>query len=237
MKIKSILFAINNIFRLFISHILSNQKFEQLCSYHLSERQEDLTKEFLRSNDSGLNQLYFLSFIASRGSTLEGLEYAKEFFEKLKKESENINSIGAEEAGILVKIVGFLIKLYSHTLPQIHKKFAFEYLKLEQGKFQVALSTKIAKENNIRVKVESTNMDVDFRESSEEFSDQGKYTPFLNRRVDSIIKADIPTVFKDPFKTSLKKPRAGTKSIIKDFQDEHILEVPAQIGFLEKMRM
>lgn len=143
-----------NIFKLFLSHIISNKKFEHLCSFHLSERQQELTQDYLKSRDSGMQQLYYLSFIASRGSALEGLKHAVQFFDKLKQESENINSFGAEEARILVPIVGSLIKLYSHTLPPMQKKFAFDYLKLEQGKFQIALNTKIAKENNLKMEID-----------------------------------------------------------------------------------
>jgi len=95
--------------------------------------------------------MYYLSFIASRGSALEGLKHAIKFFDKLKKQSENINSFGAEEAAILVKIVGSLIKLYSHTLPPLQKKFAFDYLKLEQGKYQIAMHTKISKESHLKI--------------------------------------------------------------------------------------
>lgn len=139
-----------NIFKLFLSHLISNKKFEQLCSYHLSQKQDELTRDYLSSNDSGLHQLYYLSFIASRGSALEGLKHATHFFDKLKKQSENINSFGSEEAATLVKIVGSLIKLYSHTLPPLQKKFAFDYLNLEQGKFQIAMHTKISKESHLK---------------------------------------------------------------------------------------
>ena len=225
-----------NIFRLFVNHIITHQKFEQLCSYHLSERQEELTKEYLRSSDSGLIQLYYLSFLASRKSTLDGLKYAKEFFEKLKMESENINAIGAEEALIMTRVVGLLMKLYSHTLPPLQKKFAFDYLNLEQGKFQIALNSKIAKENNIRIEDNQDDMDVDIERISEPISDQGKYTPFLNRKVDNIMRTTIPKAFEDPYKTSVRKPMMGNKSIIKNFNEQKKTDA-SPMSVLDAIRM
>ena len=228
-----------NLYRMFVSHILMNKEFELLCSYHMSEKQEELVKELLRSHESGLNQLYYLSFIASRGSTLEGLKHAKEFFEKLKKESEDIRRAGAEEAGLMCKIVGMLIKMHSHTLPAVHKKFAFEYLKLEKGKYQVALSTKFAKEGNIQLDSDlgGDGMDVDYDRSVEDSSDQGNYTPFLNRQVDQMINSRIPKTFEDPFRASVKKPVVeGTKSIIKAMKEGDRSQQASHINPFEPKR-
>lgn len=101
-------------FKLFMNHILQNKKFEQLCSFHLTEKQEELVKDFLQNSSCGLNQLYYLPFLASRGSTLEGLKHAKGFFERLKKESENINRVGSEDAGLMADVVQLMMKNYSH---------------------------------------------------------------------------------------------------------------------------
>jgi len=227
-----------NLFRMFVSHILHNKKFEQLCSFHMSEKQEELAKELLRSNESGLYQLYYLSFIASRGSTLEGLKHAKEFFEKLRRESEDIRRAGAEEAGLMCKIVGMLMRMHSHTLPAVHKKFAFEYLKLEKGKYQVALSTKLAKEGNIQLDSElgGDRMDVDYERSAEDSSDQGNYTPFLNRQVDQIMHSRIPKTFEDPFRASVKKTVEGTKSIIKAIKEDDRSQQVSHINPFEPKR-
>jgi hypothetical protein len=58
-------------------------------------------KDTLQNSESGLNQLYYLSYLASRGSTLDGLKHAKDFFDRLKRESENIRRAGAEEAAVM----------------------------------------------------------------------------------------------------------------------------------------
>lgn len=207
-----------NIYQMFLNHILMNKKFELLCSYHLSERQEELTKDYLQSSESDLNQLYYLSFLASRGTTLEGLKYAKAFFDKLKSESEDKSRFGAEQASMMTEIVAYLIKYYSHVLPPIHKKFAFDYLKLESGKFHLAINAKKLKDNRIKAE-RKDSMDVDQDVSSQWFSDQGKYSPFTNDKVSQIMDTRMPKTFEDPYRASVRKnDLSGKKSMIKNFQ-------------------
>lgn len=226
-----------NIYQMFLSHILMNKNFELLCSYHLSERQEELTKDFLQSSESDLNQLYYLSFLASRGTTLEGLKYAKAFFDKLKSESEDKSRFGAEQASMMAEIVAYLIKSYSHVLPPIHKKFAFDYLKLESGKFHLAINAKKLKEKRIKAE-RKDSMDVDNDASSQWFSDQGKYSPFINDKVSKIMDTRIPKTFEDPYRVSVRKnDLSGKKSMIKNFQSIKKNEDSTLANIFDAVRM
>lgn len=202
---------------MFVSHMLMNKKFEHLCSFYLSERQTEITKDFLSSSENGMFQLYYLSFIATRASPLEGLKHAQKFLAKLKSEAENVNRRGSEEAGIMARVVENLINMYSHSLTPLQKKFAFEYLNLEPGKLQIAFDKKSYHEENMGIKCEN-DMDVDNRLSSD-FSDQGKYTPFLNRKVGSLMKSQVPQIFADPYNlNSERKNDGGSKSVVKMFK-------------------
>jgi hypothetical protein len=122
--------------------------------------------------------------------------------------------------------------MYSHSLPAIHKKFAFEFLGYEQGKYQIALNTKLAKEGIIPLDSDfnSDAMEVDYERSEDDSSDKGKYSPFLNQKTSQIMSFRIPKTFQDPYKTSLRKPvQDGKKSIIKVMkkaeQEESIAKV------------
>lgn len=225
-----------NIFKMFITHILKSKKFEQLCSFQLSERQDELVREILQSNESGLNQLYYLSFLATRDSSLEGLKHATEFFDRLKRQSENINRAGAEEAELMKRIVAMLIKMHTHTLPAIQKKFAFEYLKLDKGKYQISMCAKKSKENaNVQ---RDTEMDMDYDVSPEDISEESKYTPFLNKTTEQLMKSKVPKVFGQPMKHSNRRDYDnGKSSIIKSMKKDQISDIPSPMNPLGALRM
>lgn len=80
-------------------------------------------------------------------------------------------------------------------------------MKLEQGTYQVALNTKLAKEGLMGTNSDfcSDSMDVDHDRHREESSDNDAYTPFLNPKVNEIMASRIPKTFEDPYKTSAMK--------------------------------
>lgn len=195
-----------NVFRLYTNLLLKNGKFELLTSQHLTSKQTELVKEYLQSDESYLHQLYYFSFIASRGSTLEGLKHAQQFIDRIKHEKIDSNRGNKHDAEFVYEVLRTIIRMYSHTLPAVQKKFAFQYLNLEKGKYQVILHA--SREHN----------DMD------DSSDQGKYTPFLNKNVNEIMDAKVPKDYANPFQQSLKHfddfNDEGAKSVVKLFGNE-----------------
>ena len=108
-----------NVFSLFVNIMLNHKQFETLCSFSLSEKQEELIKEILC--DSRL-LCYYLPFTDSRKCLLDGLSKAKELFKKLHQEKEKAHGYSARDAQINYKLLGNLIKMYMHNL-KFYDKF------------------------------------------------------------------------------------------------------------------
>lgn len=108
-----------NVFSLFVNIMLNHKQFETLCSFSLSERQEELIKDIFC--DSRL-LCYHLPFAESRKCLLEGLSKAKELFKKLHQEKERSHGYSAKETQINYKLLGNLIKMYKHNL-KFYDKF------------------------------------------------------------------------------------------------------------------
>lgn len=103
-----------NLFKLYVTQMLTNGKFDLLISQHLTNAQEELIKEILQADDSGLNQLYFFSFVAARGSKLEALNATKAFIDKLKYEKIDLGRVGSNEARFIYDVLSTLMRMHSH---------------------------------------------------------------------------------------------------------------------------
>lgn len=94
--------------------MLKNNKFDLLTSQHLTDTQQEIVKEYLQSDESGLHQLLYFSFMASRGSTLDAIKYTKELIDKIKREKIDSNRIRREEAEFVYDVLKNLIRMHSH---------------------------------------------------------------------------------------------------------------------------
>ena len=108
-----------NVFSLFVNIMLHNNQFESLCSFSLSERQEEIIEELF--SDSRL-LWYYLPFADSRKKLLEGLIKAKELFKKLHNEKERAHGYSAKDTMINYRLFGSLIKMYKHNI-KFYDKF------------------------------------------------------------------------------------------------------------------
>ena len=194
-----------NIFKLYVRMMLKNNKFDLLTSQHLTDTQQEIVKEYLQSDESGLHQLLYFSFMASRGSTLDAIKYTKELIDKIKREKIDSNRIRREEAEFVYDVLKNLIRMHSHWLPAVQKKFAFKFLNLEKGKYHIMMKT-------AEVRQEDSEHDMEIDKNSE----NEHYTPFVNQKFKEIADARVPTHFADPLNSLVSKDKnEGKMSILK----------------------
>ena len=103
-----------NVFKLFTNQMLNDHKFELLTSYPLTDKQFDIVGDYLKSDESGLQQLFYFSFMSSRGSILDGLQYAKQFIDKLKRDKIDANRVGKDEAQFVYDVLKNMMRMYAH---------------------------------------------------------------------------------------------------------------------------